>query len=257
MRAGIIFSILLLSLVYSSMAKEDELFQVGERITYEVSFWGFGLGKIEIYTEGTETKDGALTYVTKANIHSYDGIPFVSLHSIFKSWVDPQCGCSRFFTSNNKWKDKWDYQKITFNYDNGYVLNEKWYDKKKYLEARYDTKKRWNDGLSLFFFARKYLRSKKNVKIPTVMNKDTVYTYINFLNKKEKIEIDAVDYPVKTIYFKGKADWTGLYGLSGEFEGWFSDDAASVPIKASMNVYVGSVDIELIKWERSGWKPPK
>lgn len=257
MKSFIIYAILTFLVFFNAYSEEAGCFNVGEKIVYEVSFWGFGLGKIEIITEGTEIRDGVFTYITKANIHSYDGIPFLTLHSVFKSWVDPECGCSRYFTASNKWKEKWDYQKVTFNYDENYVQNEKWYDNKKYLDARYETEKRWNDGLSLFFFARKYLRLGRNVKIPTVMDRDTVYTYINFINKPDKIEIDAIDYLVKTIHFKGKADWTGLYGLSGEFEGWFSDDEAAVPIKASMNVYVGSVNIELIEWERSGWNPPK
>jgi len=48
----------------------------------------------------------------------------------------------------------------------------------------------------------------------------------------------------------------GNYGLSGKFEGWFSDDDAHIPIKAKMNVYVGSVVIELVKWKRGSWNPP-
>ena len=208
MRVAILYIILTVSIFGVAYSEDSGVFHVGEKITYEVSFWGFGLGKIEIITEGTEVRDGVLTYITKANIHSYDGIPFLTLHSVFKSWVDPECGCSRYFTASNKWKDKWDYQKITFNYNEEYVLNEKWYDKKKYLNAIYETDKRWNDGLSLFYFARKYLRLGRNVKIPTVMDRDTVFTYINFTKEPESIEIDAVEYPVKTIYFQGKADWT-------------------------------------------------
>jgi hypothetical protein len=257
MKNIILYIALVLSVFLEVNAQEEQVMQVGEKLIYEVSFWGFGLGRIEIYTDGTEIKDEILTYKTRANIYSYKGIPFVSLHSVFKSWVDAECGCSRYFEGSNLIKDKWDYQEITFYYNENYFTIEKWFDNKKYFDEIFETKKRWNDGNSLFFFARKYLRLGKNVKIPTVMDRDTVFTYINFSNKKEKIEIDAVDYPVRTINFEGKAAWKGLYGLSGEFEGWFSDDDAAVPIKASMNVYVGSVDIELIKWERAGWKPPK
>lgn len=249
--------ILIITLFTSANAGSDGVFQTGEMLIYEVSFWGFGLGKIEIYTNDTAEIQGELTYKTKAKINSYEGIPFLSLHSIFNSWVDPEYGCSRYFTASNKWKDDWDYQKITFNYEEDYVLNEKWYKKKKYLDRKYHTTKKWNDGLSLFFFARKFLRLGKNVRVPTVMDRDTVYTYINFLNEKAITKIKAVDHPVSTIHFTGKAGWTGLYGLSGDFEGWFSDDSAAVPIKASMNVYIGSIDIELIEWERTNWTPPE
>ena len=45
--------------------------------------------------------------------------------------------------------------------------------------------------------------------------------------------------------------------LKGSFEGWFSDDEARIPIVSKMNVYVGNVVIELVKWKRPGWVPPR
>jgi N-acetylglucosamine kinase-like BadF-type ATPase len=51
------------------------------------------------------------------------------------------------------------------------------------------------------------------------------------------------------VYFRGNSNWTGIYGLTGAFEGWFSDDDARVPIRAKMRVYVGNVLIELVRWE--------
>jgi hypothetical protein len=66
-----------------------------------------------------------------------------------------------------------------------------------------------------------------------------------------------VNYPIMTTHFDGTANWTGVYGLTGSFEGWFSDDAARVPIKAKMKVYIGSVTLELQSWKRGNWQPPK
>jgi hypothetical protein len=48
-----------------------------------------------------------------------------------------------------------------------------------------------------------------------------------------------------------------LYGLGGKFEGWFSADDSRVPIKARMKVYLGNINIELKKWIRTDWTPPK
>jgi hypothetical protein len=117
--------------------------------------------------------------------------------------------------------------------------------------------KKINDGLSLFFLARQMCNIKQVMSIPTLLDKDIVTTTINFQKKNENIEIDAVNYPIKTLYFNGVANWTGIYGITGKFEGWFSDDEARIPIKAKMKVYVGDVNIELIKWKRTSWNPPK
>jgi hypothetical protein len=101
------------------------------------------------------------------------------------------------------------------------------------------------------------LYSKKSYKIPTVIMDEAVTTVINFQGVIGETEIDAVDYPVRTVYFNGDANWTGIYGLTGRFEGWFSDDEARIPIKAKMKLYVGSATIELMSWKRGSWQPPR
>jgi hypothetical protein len=167
-------------------------------------------------------------------------------------------GYSHKFIGNTKFMDdRWSYQSIFFDYKNKNIINTSYYAKKLKFRDTVPSKKKWNDGLSLFYLARQYTDLKKNIKIPTFIYRDTSYTFINFQGERKETEVDAIDYPVKTIYFDGVAKWKGFYGLSGNFEGWFSDDEARIPIKALMNVQIGTVTIELIKWRRKGWKPPK
>jgi hypothetical protein len=235
------------------------VFQKGEELEYEVSFLGIGIGKIVVISEGLDTLDGVEVYKSRATMDSYSGIPFVDLHAIFNSWMDKSMAYSRKFVGNVKFDEgKWEYQKLRFDYGSGIIFHERWREKELYFA---DTirigKKKYNGGLSLFYLARNYVDLKRTVYVPTMIDRDTVNTRINFHGDIRSAEIDAVNYPVSTIYFDGKADWTGIYGLTGKFEGWFSNDDAHVPIRAEMNVYVGSVDIELVRWKRPGWTPPR
>ncbi len=235
-----------------------EFIQVGEELVYEVSFFGVKLGTIKMVMVKKDELNGKPVIYGQAFIKSYDGIPFVDLNVVYNSWMHPKINYSYKFVSNLEESDGWYYEKVKFDYVDKKITIEGYKKQKRIKNITIKTKRKWFDGFSLFHVARKLLYIKKNVSIPTLMGDDTVFTTINFLGKKEKVEIDAADYPVRTVYFKGNANWTGVYGLTGEFEGWFSDDYARVPIKAKMKVYVGSVDIELIKWKRKdGWKPPK
>ncbi len=230
----------------------------GEVIEYEVSYLGITLGHIKITTEGYDIVEGDSAVVTTARIKSAPGIPFVSLSVFYKSWIDNSVRFARKFYASEKTEDDiWEYSKYEFDYDANRLKIEKGVADSIILVNDYDTDKRWNDGLSLFFLARKYLYLNRNVGIPTIMKEDTVKTAINFVGDVEEVEIDAVDYPIKTVYFKGNANWTGVYGVTGRFEGWFSDDDARVPIQAKMKVYLGSVKIELKRWERGNWTPPR
>ncbi len=232
--------------------------QPGEELEYEVSFFNVKLGKIKIVTEQIADYRGFQVYRAKSFMESYSGIPFVDLKASYSSWIDTTISFSHRFEGSLKLDaDRWAFQKILFNYDENMIYNEKYEDRVLIEKLNTHTTKKINDGLSLFFLARQYTNMKRSVKVPTLMDTKIGTTYLNFHGKKENVQIPAIKYPVKTLYFDGRADWEGVYGLSGKFEGWFSDDDARVPIRAKMNVYVGNVVIELIRWKRNGWTPPR
>jgi archaellin len=252
----ILFFIVFNSALFSDNDNNKSIFVPGEYCEYEVSFLGIGLGKITVETIKTEQLNGKTTYHAKVTMDTYSGIPFVDLHSVFKSWMDPSLGFSYQFVANNKVSDGWDYNKINFDYTNNKIINRHWLNDSLVSNQEVSFDKKINDGCSLYFFARQYTNLKKTVYVPTFID-GVFYTRLNFLGKIESVKINAIPYPVRTIYFDGKADWKGVYGMSGKFEGWFSDDDARIPIRAYMNVYVGKIKIELVKYKRDGWVPPK
>lgn len=230
----------------------------GEELTYRVSYLNISLGVIKSVTEPYTLLNGKKVIKVKVYIDSHPNIPFVSLHAVYESWMDTSASYSMKFTANTEVEEKkWEFDQYIFDYESRKITADKYRDKQKIKSKVFDIKKRYNDGSSLLYAARSLLLSKKSLRLPTVIMDDTVNTVINFGGIKQEASIDASSYPIKTVYFGGDADWTGIYGLSGRFEGWFSDDEARVPIKAKMKLYVGSVTIELQSWRRGTWQPPK
>jgi len=41
--------------------------------------------------------------------------------------------------------------------------------------------------------------------------------------------------------------------MKGPFRGWFSDDDAAIPLKAKVEIFLGSIVLELESYERPGW----
>jgi hypothetical protein len=232
--------------------------QVGEELTYQVSYLFVKLGQIRLVVKERVPSNGGYIYRTAAYIDSYPGIPFISLHSIFESDID-EAVYSRGFVGSELKEDRWRYLKYDYDYPNRKVFIESGVQALNTIESR-DTLEMetvCQDGLSLFYFARANVHKKQELTIPTLVVKKKVTTYIDFLNELDDVSIDAVDYRVDAVKIEGKLNFVGLYGLTGDFKGWFSADSACVPIKAKMRVYVGSVNIELRSWNRPGWKPPK
>jgi hypothetical protein len=235
-------------------------FVVGEELTYEVSYLMIKLGTITIRVPGIERGPGWGQFRTEAIIKTYKGIPFMHLLTVFQSTISDQMVSTSFGTREY-------YQDTTWKYIN-YA-----YDQKKdlvYISERIGNKripqncdtlklegKRWQDGLSLFFLARSRSAERKEEHVPTLIYRSKADTYIRFGQERSSVEIDAVGYPVAVNKLEGEAGFTGIFGLTGGFAGWFSADSARVPIMAKMRVYIGNVNIELIKWKRPGWAPPR
>lgn len=232
--------------------------QVGEELRYRVSFWFIGLGEIKLKLTDQFEKDGQTRYRAEVQIDSYHGNPFVNLHQFYESEFDTGLYSHHF---EGRWLDDttWHYVKYDFCYDSNKVFIERGIYNPPRVDG-YDTmdiKGRYQDGLSLLYFARGYVGSGLKMVVRTFIREKKGRTYFDYSDETSDEDIDSVSYPVDVRHLEGEADWVGIFGLTGGFEGWFSNDDARVPILARMKVIIGSVKIRLQDWKREAWIPPR
>jgi hypothetical protein len=235
-----------------------------EDLLYEVSYAGIKLGRIRIRTQATDTIDGETRHHAMAYVDSYEGIPFVDIHVIDSSHMNTAF-YSKGFDAFEKSGDYWLKESSRYDLNNHIIIIEKTRHKEPRSpvigEAAYDTVRNVEDqildGLSMFFFARGHVRENASMDIPTVVYAKQGTTEFHFGTERKMEEIDALkDKLIRVVGLEGTAHFKGLYGMTGDFRGWFSDDPASIPIKAEIGVFIGNVDIELIWWRRHNWEPP-
>jgi hypothetical protein len=236
----------------------DKNFQVGEELKYVVSYTFINIGEVIIKVLDKKSEDNRHFYHAAAYIDSYSGIPFVDLHHIYETKMN-EYSEPVFFKGIVKHDDHTSFTEYYFNYADNEIDVKKgkvepyelWTDSTASADSVYQ------DGISILFYARKFSGSGKSVKVPCFVNEEKVYTEINFTKQISPISINAVDYDVAGVKLNGRTDFVSVYGLTGAFEGWFSNDEASVPIIAKMKVIIGNVKLELVEWKRQGWNPPK
>ena len=211
-RRGLIPALLCLSFAFSGTllaqagaVPAPRVLVEGEDLIYNVRYTFIDLGQVRIRNYGGEKKVSFNAYDTRANIDSYKSIPFVDLHAIFLSTIDSAV-YSRAFTGKVKQDESWDFARYHFEYDRDRVLIEK--GNRDTVVSQWDTlnvKGNQQDGLSLFFFARDHLYAGRTIHAPAIVAEKPVNAYINFLNERDEVEIDAIDYPVDVVYFDGNA----------------------------------------------------
>lgn len=257
--SAVLFFCLTLAVIVSAGAQTppSRVLVEGEELKYNVRYGPIDIGQVRIVTAKKLKAEGAAAFQTFAYIDSYKGIPFVNLRAVFESILD-SLFFSRYFVGKSKDGDYYDFARYRYDYAKNLVAMES--GRKDTIIEKRDTMKiegRTQDGLSLFFYARDQLFSGKKQNIPAIVKEKKVNTFIDFDGRRKIIEQDLIDYPVDCVGFEGKAEFTGIFGLTGDFQGWFSNDDARVPIMAKMKVIIGSVTLELMEWKREGWKPPK
>ncbi len=229
---------------------------VDEELEYEVSWTFVDLGTIRLKaTRGLDAE---------ARIDSYEGLPYVDLHAFFQTTMDTSFMpvVSRSLEKNDgQWAGlqyafdvssrRFEVAAITGNSPRGPFP----------AVAPKDTVSipgvPFVDGLSIGYYPRRIVHLDRPVEVSTILYGRTGITTFYLPGEREEVDIDAVDYPIRTIKVEGNTTAVGIFGMSGDFVGWFSDDEAAVPIRGRVKVLLGSISIQLVKWNRPGWSPPQ
>jgi hypothetical protein len=231
------------------------VFQEGEELTYEVRWTMFKIGTVRIRISPGHR--------AQAWIDSYENLPFVDLHAVYASDMDAE------FFSKGSWaidlsEGEWGGTNYRCDSTSTRVFVEdvayRDLDSPPYRRHVRDTLElgspRFVDGLAIAYLPRILAHTSQQAEIQTILNGRLGTTTFYCDEERTEEDIDACEYPVRVIRMNGKTNVVGVFGMTGDFTGWFSDDAAAVPIKGKLNVLLGNVTIELIRWDRKGWSPP-
>lgn len=253
---------LILAIIISSLGisyGQNKVLSEGEELNYIVYYGFIKLGEVKMRVTGKYSENEKNIYSARATMKSYKGIPFVSLNSLFESDIvyDGKEMFSRRFKATEYNEDGEITIEYKFNYDSQHVyvrkVNKGKVERDEVIHFNKNIK--FQDGLSLFYNSRLNSFSVENFLIPVFMNEAETSVNYYFSAKPEEISLAVLDDDVKSIKCNGTANFTGVFGLSGEFAGWFSNDEARIPLKSQMNVIIGNITLELDSYKRNGWKP--
>ncbi len=254
---------------------QSKILQVGEELVYTVSFGFIKLGEVKFNLNSTFYENNKKYFTAKAEMKSYEGIPFLSVRYIFESVMREEKGkilSEKFHSSEFKDDNSGERVIIRTDYefdyssdnDTGFIRVKRYKDngRDKILEVDktelFEKGMEFQDGLSIVYFARiNSYKKDRSKKVNIYINEKQSFIAYSFNYNRDAVSIDLVDYDMAAIKIDGKADFIGVLGLTGEFEGWLSDDDERIPLKARFNIILGSVTLELTSYKRTGWKPPK
>jgi hypothetical protein len=234
------------------------VFVPGERLEYKVKWLFFRLGTIVVTSDPLPGPSGK--YRTSITLESNPDLFFISIHNRYEAVVntDP-VRCESFWSVEIDDEDTLMTSYTFAEPMKQVVMRQSILPADSVLkEEVMDSVDRFFDGASLFFFSRTLSHKDTSLSVPTLVEFNLFSTDLTVTTTITPISIGALDGEIRTRELFGRAHFEGstFGGFSGDFRGWFSDDAAAVPIRAEMSITLGTVSVELERWIRAGWQPP-
>src|SRR3990172_654865 len=254
----ILIYLVLLSFTGSRTFSQTEVFEDGEELFYDIYYSFVNIGWAKFNTERVTGKSNV--FICRSKLKSNDALPIVDVNYEFESEFEVN-GLNikpKKFTAYEYKDSKKSVVTYIFNYDSSLVTIKKTgFEGNIEADKVIKTSTVFQDGLSIFYYARLNASLNESKYIPVIMHVDTAMMRINFNNQKTDIDIDAVNYDINSVHIEGYSYFIAVFGLTGDFEGWFSNDNAKIPLKAKLQVKIGNVTLELNHWKRKNWSAPK
>jgi hypothetical protein len=109
------------------------------------------------------------------------------------------------------------------------------------------------DALSLFMVTRCLSATTFDTTFATLLNHACQKTDVRTTQSRASITVDAFDDPVPAVAIEGYGHWVDAdaAGMTGAFTGWVSDDERALPLRAELEIFLGSIVLELEQFERT------
>lgn len=239
---------LLLLLVLSGSAPAQwykaSAFSDGEWLKYKVK-WGFiRLGTIEVFQEALpDAAPPAYRVMMRARSAR---LQLINVFFINEGIVNPRQPTLQQFKITVG-RDARDVTTYTSDPLTGSVLMRKTVGERPVLRDSLTYSGDLYDAIGTFMMIRCLSASGFNITLNNIIDFKICQTHLNFSGAADTIKVAAFDELQNGWEFSGRADWVGKAygGVSGPFRGWISQDAAAIPLKVKVKIFLGSITIEL------------
>jgi len=219
-------------------------FDSNEKLNYLVEYGFIKLGWLKVRVENELMINGRKVYQVVFYVDSNPNFDFIiSLHHIYESFIDAEnlnAVQSRLYTPDGE--DNL-VRMYYFHYEINKFLCYAIKPDGRYTFITKDLPNATQDGTSMLFWARGLVSNKTDGKSVVVINEEFKYAVIDFLNKREKVEV--VDKDVNSEKIFAQAKFTGIAGMNGDAFGWFSMDNQAVPLQGKIKIFVGSITVSV------------
>lgn len=223
---------------------------VRERLTYEVRYGFLRLGNVDVYIhEDTRYRDTpALHLVTEmVSNRRLLLIGYKEMHYHTYMAYNDSIPYGLLFWQDNIHRGRKETYKYDFDYPKGLVYSFEEGEPIDTLALNQPA----DGGPAILYYARLFAGTNEKRRYPIYIDHEKSYVNMHFFDKKEEYKSPAFpDKKVLAYSMDGSVEFDGPFGLSGDFKAYFKDDDLRIPLEARVSIWIGSVRVRLVNYER-------
>ncbi len=234
----------------SGPPKMEDLKNIRERFTYEVRYGFLRLGDVHVYfKDDTEYREKPVRHLVTEMV-SNRRLPIIGYREAhyhdYIAYNDSIPYGVRFW-QNSLHHDMTERYLYDYDYESGYVFSFEEGEAVDTLELDRPS----DSGPALFYYSRLFAGTDTYQTYPIYIDHEQSEIEMTFTTEKEPYESKAFpDEEFMAYYMEGNADFEGPFGFSGNFSAYFKDDELRIPLEARVSIWLGSVRVRLVEYER-------
>ncbi|MBE0646017.1 MAG: DUF3108 domain-containing protein [Bacteroidetes bacterium] len=225
-----------------------------EVLRYSVHWSFVRLGSIELRQSLKKTANGNGA-VVQLSARSASGLPFIDVNIRDRAVLDPgDPRCVEFTV--RKEHEPAVTKKYAFDRETRTLSVEVREARQPPVRQQRTEKRDFYDALGMIMLLRGLAGSGQQITVPMLMDFEIVHSRAECSREIEEVDVPAFDEDVPAYRIALRSSWEdeSIGGLGGDIDFWCSADEAAIPLRAEMDLTLGSIVIELESCKRPGWK---
>lgn len=219
----------------------EKVMPAGLRLDYKVRWGLISIGHLQIDVIDGEYH-GEPVWEARYIASSLPGIPFVTIADTFYAWIDRDLDHVPLLEMR--------YDELGYKATKTYLSD---YDSGRFQEYTRLGNGYWEvashplpphvfDASSQLWIAQQFVLAGVSGKATVELSGGFEKTIINNHGEGDRFKVDGKRLP--TVYLDGIMHYSGIAGMTGDFQGLYSDDERAWPVQAKFKIFLGWVTID-------------
>ncbi|MBZ0265502.1 tetratricopeptide repeat protein [bacterium] len=217
---------------------------LNKRLKYKVKYGPLTLGYLDVEVMRGES-DSNRAWRMQYIIRTANGVPFFTIQDTFEVYMRQDMGGSSRILMKYYENEYRNFSVYETDWDKGVMVNREVNVDGSWYVLKQISPDNTFDPSSAMWITQQLVRERRSAELAIQVSGGYEKAVINVIGPDKTLDLAGQQW-TDSIYLDGILRYSGISGLTGGYEGWYSNDDMTIPLISKFKILLGSVRTELI-----------